>query len=148
MAASTAKTVEEYIKSLTPEKQEIVSFVRSKLLENMPENIVENMNWGMISYEIPLNYYPKTYNNKPLMYAALAAQKNYYSIYLTNCYINEDNMNKLLEAFDKIGVKPNMGKSCIRFTRLNKIPLDTIAEIVSSTTVDGFINEYEKIKIL
>ena len=82
MVKSTAKTVNEYIKSLPPERAEVIQAVRKVILENLPKGYEEVINWGMISYEIPLKTYPTTYNKKPLLTAALAAQKNYYSLQL------------------------------------------------------------------
>lgn len=143
MAASNAKTVEEYISSLPDNRAEVIRAIRNLFLEHLPEGFVETMNWGMISYEVPLETYPDTYNKKPLSYAALAAQKSNYAIYLNNMYMSKENTNKIINAFSNIGVKPNMGKSCIRFTKLNKIPIDEIVEVFASSTIESFIKEYE-----
>lgn len=143
MAASYAKTVEEYIDSLPDSRADVIRKIRNLFLEHLPKGFVETMNWGMISYEVPLETYPDTYNKKPLSYAALAAQKNNYAIYLNNMYMSKKNTNKILKAFSNIGVKPNMGKSCIRFTKLNRIPIDEIVEVFASSTLESFIKEYE-----
>jgi hypothetical protein len=146
MAYSNAKTVDEYIKGLPPQKSEVISKIRALIRKNIPDGIVETMNWGMITYEVPLSVYPATYNKKPLMYAALAAQKNHFSIYVTNLYMNDENLSRLLAGYDDINSKPNIGKSCIRFTKIDKIPLKIIGEIIASTDLDKFIGFYENIK--
>ncbi len=146
MAHSNETTVEGYISSLPEDKAEVISKLRKMILEVIPDGIEENMNWGMISYEVPLGIYPNTYNDKPLSYAALASQKNHFSIYSTNLYMNEKYMPSLIEAYKKIGSKPNMGKSCIRFTKIENIPIDEILRIIGDSSLDEFIKGYEKIR--
>lgn len=143
MAQSNAKTVDAYIQSLPPERAEIIGKIRALLKQNMPQRLTETMRWGMISYEVPLKTYPNTYNKMPLSYAALAAQKHHYAIYLNNMYMSKINTQKVLSAFEAMGVKPNMGKSCIRFTKLDKIPLDTILQVYKNETLERFIASYE-----
>jgi hypothetical protein len=101
------------------------------------------MNWGMISYELPLERYPNTYNGQPLSYAALAAQKNYYTLYLMTAVQNSEQEAFLKGAFKKAGKKFDMGKSCLRFKRLDDLPLDAIARVIASTPPDKFIAQYE-----
>ena len=87
MVRSNAATVEEYLNELAPDRREQIEAVRNVVLDKLPEGYAESMNWGMISWEIPLERYPKTYNKQPLMYAALASQKNYMSLYLMCVYV-------------------------------------------------------------
>ncbi|MEA3440984.1 MAG: DUF1801 domain-containing protein [Chloroflexota bacterium] len=143
MVTSKAATVEEYLDELPPERREVVSEVRQTILDNLPEGFVESMNWGMISYEIPLERYPDTYNKKPLAYAALAAQKNHYSIYLMGCYADSEQEAVLKEGFEQAGKRLDMGKSCVRFRKLEDIPMDAIARVIASTTPEQFITMYE-----
>src|SRR5262245_6029589 len=86
MAQSKATTVAAYLKEMSPAVREAISAVREGVGKNLPKGYVESMNWGMISYEIPLATYPKTYNGQPLAYAGLGAQKNYCSLYLMTVY--------------------------------------------------------------
>jgi len=118
---SKAKTVKEYLNELFIDRLETISTLREVILKNLPIGYEETMNWGMITYEIPLSTYPDTYNGKPLMYAALASQKNNISLYLNGVYTRKSQEDRLKDAFAEMGVKPNMGKSCIRFTKLEKI---------------------------
>lgn len=97
---------------------EIISTIREKILNNLPKGYVESMNWGMISYEIPLETYSDTYNGQPLEIASITSQKNHVAIYMMDCYMVSEQTKKLLRAYKKMGIKPNMGKSCVRFTKL------------------------------
>ncbi len=101
------------------------------------------MTWGMPSYEIPLSRYPTTYNKKPLAYAALAAQKNYFSLYLMGVYAGSGEETSLRDEFEAAGKKLDMGKSCIRFTKLDDLPLHVIGKAIAATPVDDYIGRYE-----
>jgi hypothetical protein len=98
----------------------------------------------MISFEIPLEAYPRTYNGQPLSYAALAAQKNHYALYLMAVYGDPAGEAQLREAFAQAGKKLDMGKSCVRFRKLEDVPLDVIGEIIASTPPDELIATYER----
>lgn len=114
--------------------------MRDLILQNLPEGYQEAINWGMLSYEVPLATYPDTYNKRPLNYIGLAAQKNYNSLYLMSVYQNPADYQELMDAFDAMGVKPDMGKSCMRFKKLEQLPLDTISRLIAKTSVQEFIN--------
>ena len=81
------------------------------------------MTWGMPTYEVPLRIYPNTYNKKPLMFLAFAAQKNYYSLYLMQIYQDDESYQRLEAAFQRIDRKMDIGKSCLRFKSIGDIPL-------------------------
>ncbi len=141
---SKATTVSQYLNELDPNRRDAISTVRDVILTNLPKGFVESMNWGMIAYEVPLETFPDTYNKQPLMYAALASQKNYMSVYMSGVYSDEHQLKKLKAAFSEMGIKPNMGKSCIRFMDVNKIPLDTIGELISEISVKDYIDNYNR----
>ena len=82
MVKSAAKTVDEYLAELPEDRREVVSEVRNLVRKNLPKGYEEAVNWGMLCWEIPLARYPHTYNGQPLGYVALAAQKNYFALYL------------------------------------------------------------------
>ena len=90
---SEAKSVEKYINSLPQERKDAISVVRETILKNIPLGVEEVMNWGMITYEVPLNIFPKTYNGKHLLFAALASQKNHMAVYLSGVY-SDDKLRK------------------------------------------------------
>jgi uncharacterized protein DUF1801 len=143
MASSKAATVDAYLAELPPEQRAVVSAVRDVVRRNLPKGYQERMNWGMISYELPLERYPNTYNGQPLSYAALAAQKSYYALYLPVVYQDTEQQAWLKGEFKKAGKKLDMGKSCLRFKRVEDLPLDTIATVIASTPPEKFIEQYE-----
>ena len=144
MAKSGAATVEEYLDGLPGERREVVARVREVILRNLPRGYRESMNWGMVCYEVPLEKYADTYNGQPLGYAALAAQKNYIALHLMCAYQDSEMEKKLKEGLAKAGKKLDMGKSCIRFKRLEDLPLEVIGEAVAATPPEKFIEQYEK----
>ena len=87
---SEARTVDEYLAALPADRREDISKVRDVILASLPEGYAEVMNWGMIAYQVPLEVYPDTYNGKPLMYAALASQKQYMALYLMSIYMSAE----------------------------------------------------------
>jgi uncharacterized protein YdhG (YjbR/CyaY superfamily) len=144
MVKSKAKSVEEYLGQLPAEQEQVISEVRDLIQEYLPSGYTESMNWGMISYEIPLERYPKTYNGKPLVYLSLAAQKNHYALYLMNVYQNPELEEYLKNAYKKEGEKLDLGKSCLRFQKLEDLHKEAIAKIISSTPPEEFIARYEE----
>ena len=143
MARSNAATVQEYLDELAPDRREQIRDVREIVLENLPDGYAESMNWGMITWEVPLERYPTTYNKQPLMYAALASQKNYMSLYLMCVYSHSGAQTDFERRFKESGKKLNMGKSCVRFKTTDDLPMDVIADAIASTTVDDYIKIYE-----
>lgn len=136
--------VEDYLGELPRERREALQEVRKVVLDNLPAGYVETMNWGMITYEIPLERYPDTYNKRPLMYAALASQKNHMSLHLMCVYSHKESRIRFEEKFKASGKKLNMGKSCVRFKRLEDLPLDVVGEAIAGTSVDAYIRFYQE----
>ncbi len=144
MVQSKAPTVAAYLKELPAERRKIVAAVRKVIKSRLPKGYEESMNWGMITYQVPLARFAKTYNGQPLMYAALAAQRNNYSLHLMCAYQNTQQHAKLRAAQTKSGRKLDMGKACIRFKHLDDLPLDVIGDIVASVPVEKYLAIYEK----
>lgn len=147
MVKSDAKTVKAYIAKLPKEKREVIQEIRRIILSNLPNGYEEEIRWGMITYEVPLKIYQYTYNDQPLMYAALAAQKNYFALYLTNIYWDKETLDWFKKEFAKSGKKLDMGKSCIRFKKIDDLPLDVISKAIALTPVKNFLENYEKAKM-
>jgi hypothetical protein len=97
------------------------------------------MDWGVVTYQVPLKAYPDTYNGKPLCYIALAAQKNYYALYLMGAYGDPKQRRFLEESFASAGKKLDMGKSCVRFKTLDDLPLPAIEKLVGWVPMDKWI---------
>lgn len=140
---STATTVDEYLRELTPERRAAIQTVREVILRNLPVGYDEVMNWGMISYEVPLSVYPDTYNRKPLMYAALSSQKNYMSVYLIAIYMTNEAREEFEAAYRRSGKPLDVGQSCVRFRKVEDLPLDLIGSTIASTSVAAFVNGWK-----
>ena len=140
---SDAATVAEYLAELEPDRREAIETVRREILANLPDGYEEAMNWGMITYQVPLETHPDTYNGKPLMYAGLASQKNHMAVYLTAVYAEEDTRERFLAAYRATGKRLDMGKSCVRFKKLDDLPLELIGKTIAETGVKTFVTETE-----
>jgi hypothetical protein len=143
MVRSHATTVAEYLEELPEDRRAVVAAVREVILKNLPKGYQETMNWGMISYEIPLERYPTTYNKQPLSCACLGAQKNYYVLHLMAVYGSPEQAAWFREEFRKAGKKLDMGKACVRFRKLDDLPLDVIGRVIARTPPEKYIAFYE-----
>ena len=143
VAQSTAATVEEYLAELPADRRAAIAAVRQAILDHLPEGYEETMQYGMIGYVIPLETYPKTYNGQPLEYIALASQKNYMSLYLMNIYGDPETEQWFVEQYKASGKKLNMGKSCVRFKRVEDFPMDLVGQAIARTPMAEFIQRYE-----
>ncbi|KOX23190.1 hypothetical protein ADK67_21335 [Saccharothrix sp. NRRL B-16348] len=137
MVQSKAATVEEYLAELPEDRRATVSAVRDVVLANLPDGYVEGMQWGMITYSVPLEVSGKTYNGQPLAYVSLASQKNYVSLYLMGVYGERE--QEFRSEFEATGRKLDMGKSCVRFKRVDDLPLDLIGREVARQGVADFV---------
>jgi hypothetical protein len=146
MFQNNAKTIAEYVASLPPERQRVVRQLRSFVKKHLPKGYKEQIGWGAITYAVPLKVLPDTYNGEPLCYAAIAAQKNYYSLYLMSAYGDPKQMKWMADEFKKRGKKLDMGKSCLRFKSLDDLPLDVVGEVVASTPMDAYVARYRDIR--
>jgi len=143
MVSSRALTVEQYLAELPPERRDVIATLRELINHHLPEGFVESMAYGMIGWGIPLSRYPDTYNGQPIGPLALAAQKHNYALYTMVAYMSPDVDRDLRDAFARAGLRLDMGKSCIRFRSLDQLPLEAIARLVESTSVEEFIALYE-----
>ncbi len=116
------------------------------MLKNLPKGFEEGMQYGMIGYYVPHSIYPAGYHcnpKEPLPYASLASQKSYMSIYLMCIYAEEKHREWFVDAWQKTGKKLDMGKSCVRFKKLNDVPLKVIGHAIKRVTVKKYIEFYE-----
>jgi uncharacterized protein YdhG (YjbR/CyaY superfamily) len=143
MVSSKAATPDAYIAELPPERAALVARLRDLINAHIPPGYEERMSWGMIGWEVPLSRYPDTYNKQPLVYAALAAQKNYTALYLNCVYASAERTERLKAAWAAAGKTLDMGKSCLRFRRAEDVAEAALAEAIAAVTVDAFIAEYE-----
>jgi uncharacterized protein YdhG (YjbR/CyaY superfamily) len=140
---SKASTVTEYLASLPDDRRKTISQVRSMIKKHLPKGYKESMNWGVVAYEIPLKVFPDTYNGQPLIYAALAAQKNFNSLYLMLPYGDPKQRRQLEDAFKRAGKKLDMGKSCVHFKTADDLPLDDIGKLIAAVPPAKYIKWYQ-----
>jgi hypothetical protein len=141
---SDATTVEGYLAELPEDRRATIEALRAVILRHLPEGFTEGMQYRMIGYYIPLERYPDTYNGQPLAIAALANQKRYMSLYLMGIYANKDDAWWFREQWTLSGKRLDMGKSCVRFRKLEDVPLDVVGAAIARTSADDFIADYER----
>jgi len=130
---SKPTTVAEYLAALPDDRRNAIEAVRQIILENLDKDFEEGIQYGMIGYYVPHRVYPAGYHcdpKQPLPFAALGSQKNYMSLYLMCVYGNEERAERFHEAWAKSGKKLDMGKSCVRFKKVEDLALDVIADVI------------------
>lgn len=143
MVQSKAKTVEAYLDELPDDRRAVFETVLKLVRKNLPKGYGEFMTYGSLCWAVPLDDYPDTYNGQPLCYIALAAQKNYFALYLMNAYGDPKLDKQLRDGFAKAEKKLDMGKSCLRFKKLDDLALDVVANVIASTPPKSFIAMHE-----
>jgi uncharacterized protein YdhG (YjbR/CyaY superfamily) len=142
-----AETPKEYIEQLPKERQEVVEKLRIVIKNNLPKGFEEGILYKMIGYFVPLSKYPNGYHcqpGTPLPFINIASQKNSVNLYHSGIYSNPALLNWFVAEYPKhCKRKLDMGKSCIRFKKMEEIPYDLIGELCSKLTVDEWINIYE-----
>lgn len=144
---SKAATVDQYLKELPSDRRDAISAIRQVFLKNLGKGFEERMSYGMIGYCVPHSIYPAGYHcdpKQPLPFAGIASQKNAMSVYLFCIYADADEGMRFRKAWVATGRKLDMGKSCIRFKKLEDCALDVIADTLKRVTVDSHIKQYEK----
>jgi hypothetical protein len=143
---SPAKTVDEYLKSLPPDRREALSTVRAAILKNLDKDYEEGMQYGMIGYYVPHRVYPAGYHcdpKQPLPFVGLASQKSHMAVYMMCIYGSPKAEERFREEWAKTGKKLDMGKSCIRFKKLEDLALDVIADAIQRVPAKEHIKVYE-----
>ena len=143
---SKAKTVAEYIASLSSDQREVLAAVRTVILANLDRGYQEAMQYGMVGYSVPHSRYPAGYHcdpKQPLPFAALAAQKNSLSLHLMGLYMNPSELKWFTQAWKATGKKLDMGKACVRFKKLDDVALDVVGEAFRRVSADAWIATYE-----
>src|SRR5579872_5225709 len=150
---SHATTVQQYLDSLASERRDALNSVRKVILDNLDSQYEEGMQYGIIGYYVPHKVFPQGYHcdpKQPLPFAAVASQKNYMSLYMMSVYCgcgDHSAANQHAEWFRKAwsatGKKLDMGKACIRFKKVDDLPLDVIGEAVRRVPAEKYLEFYE-----
>lgn len=142
-----ANSPEEYIEKLPPERQEAMAKLRQTILENLPDGFEETMSYGMIGYVVPKSIYPAGYHcdpKLPLPFISIASQKNFIALYHSAIYADEELLAWWQSEYPKyVKNKLDMGKSCIRFKKIEQTPYDLIAQLVRKVSSADWIELYE-----
>jgi hypothetical protein len=142
-------TVSDYLDNLPEERIDSFNTLRKVILSNLPEGFEECINYGMIGYVVPHSIYPAGYHcdtKLPLPFMNIANQKNFIAFYHMGIYGNADLMSWFVNEFPNYSkAKLDMGKSCIRFKKMDDIPFELIGELVKKMSVEDWINQYESL---
>jgi hypothetical protein len=139
---SKAITVEQYLSSLPEDRRLALEAVRKVILRNLDKDYEEGIQYGMIGYYVPHRVYPAGYHcdpKQPLPFAGLASQKNYMSLYLMCVYGDSDHSHWFKSEWARTGKKLDMGKSCVRFKKVDDLALDVIAEAIRRVPARRYI---------
>ena len=143
-----SNSVEEYLDAIPEDRREALTKIRKLLSDNIPIGFEETLSYGMPAYVVPHSIYPKGYHcdpKLPLPFINFSCQKNYVAFYHMGIYAKPELLEWFVGEYPKhCNTKLDMGKSCLRFKKMEDIPFDLLAELISKMTVDEWISIYEK----
>ena len=131
MKVAGAVSVETYLANLPPDRRDVVATMRDVVNAHIPSGYEEMFAYDMITWAVPLSRFPNTYNGQPICYVALASQKHHFSLYLTCVYGDDQRAAEFRAGFARDGKKLDMGKSCVRFQRIEQLSLPTIEQAIA-----------------
>ena len=139
---------EAYLSELTEARKTSMQKLRTVIKTNLPKGFTEVINYGMIGYVVPHTLYPQGYHcnpKLPLPFINLASQKQFIALYHMGLYAKPDLLNWFTNAYvNQFHSKPDMGKSCIRFKKMELIPYDLISQLCKKMTVEEWVEVYER----
>jgi hypothetical protein len=142
-------TVSEYLVNIPEDRREAFNQLREAILTNLPVGFEECINYGMIGYVVPHSIYPNGYHcdsKLPLPFMNIASQKNFIAFYHMGIYANLDLRHWFVNEFPNFSKsKLDMGKSCIRFKKMQDIPFELIGKLIQKISVTDWINQYENL---
>lgn len=145
----SANSPEDYILQLPEDRQVVMTKLRDTIKKNLPKGFEETISYGMIGYVVPHSKYPAGYHctpKLPLPFLNIASQKNFIAVYHMGIYINKELFDWFINEFPKHSKsKLDMGKSCIRFKKIDDIPYKLLGELATKMTVDEWIKNYESV---
>ena len=153
---TAAKTVDAYLASLPADRRAAISAVRDVIRKNLDAGYEEGIQYGMIGYYVPHRLYPGGYHadpKQPLPFAALASQKNHMALYLMGVYCGcteradglTDDAKWFRDAWSRTGKRLDMGKACVRFTKIENVALDVVGEAIRRLPAAKYISRYESV---
>ena len=147
---SQATSINEYLDALPEDRKAAMNELRNVVLKNLPKGFQEQISYGMITYVVPHSLFPAGYQcdpKQPLPFISIASQKNFVALYHMGIYGDQELLNWFTVEFAKKSkTKLDMGKSCIRFKKVDQIPFGVIGELASKLTPQEWIAKYETMK--
>ncbi|MEJ6792036.1 MAG: DUF1801 domain-containing protein [Lacinutrix sp.] len=145
---SKAETPEDYIAQLPEYRKEPIKKLNTLIIKQMPKGLESGMAYGMLAYYVPKSIYPDGYHCKPfppLPFINLASQKNFIALYHAGMYAKKELYDWFVNEYPKhCKTKLDMGKSCVRFKKMEDIPYGLIEQLLVKMSVDEWIEIYEK----
>ena len=135
------------MRELPDDRRKPIKAVRKVIRDNLPTGYKEGMQYGMIGYFVPHKLYPNGYHcdpEQPLPFAHLASQKNHIAVYLFGMYSEPKLSEWFIKQWKATGKKLDMGKSCIRFKKIDDVPLELIGQVIKKVPVKKMIKLYEE----
>ena len=143
-----ASSPEEYISKVPADRKEAITKLRQTILKNLPKGFSEGMNYGMIGYFVPHSLYPAGYHcdpKQPLPFMNIASQKNFIAVYHMGMYAKKELLDWFTKEYPKhTNKKLDMGKSCLRFKKVEDIPYKLIGELTKKMSAEEWIKIYEE----
>jgi hypothetical protein len=146
MFTNKAKSVKEYLAALPAEKRAVAEEVVALVRKNLPAGYQEGIGWGAISWSVPLDVLPDTYNGEPLCYTAFAANKSGFSLYLMTVYGDTKLESAFKAAYKKAGKKLDMGKSCLRFKTMDDLVLPAVKSAIKAQPMKAYVARFKAIR--
>lgn len=144
----TATSPDDYISQLSEERALVISKLRSLILDHIPDGFQEEMSYGMIGFVVPHSLYSAGYHcdpTIPLPFLNIASQKNFVAFYHMGIYADQNLYNWFVEEYPKhCKRKLDIGKSCIRFKKIDEIPYALLAELVGKMNVSEWVSLYDR----
>ena len=145
---SKAITPDQYMEELPEDRKQVMKELRKEIKKNIPKGFKESMGYGMMGWAVPHSIYPAGYHctpEDPLPFLGVASQKNFIAVYHMGVYASPELLKWFTSEYPKYSkTKLDMGKSCIRFKKMDQIPFKLIGELASKMTVQEWIDLYEE----
>ena len=142
-----ASSPADYISQIPEDRKATLKKLRETINQNLPKDFEEGIQYGMIGYYVPHSKYPHGYHcnpKEPLPFMSIASQKNFVALYHSGLYANKTLYNWFVSEYPKHAkTKLDMGKSCVRFKKMDDIPYKLVGELCQKITADDYIEIYE-----
>ncbi len=141
-------TVQEILTNLPADRIIPFNKLHEVIVKNLPKGFEPAISYGGLGYVVPHKIYPAGYHCKPsepLPFAGIASQKGSINFYHMGIYADPKLLKWFQAEYPKHSKqKLDMGKSCVRFKKLDEIPYKLIGELMKKISVKDWIEKYEE----